>query len=183
MVARLRPQKAHERFLRAFRTVRDRLPDARALLVGDGPSRRELERLVDELGLASAVRFVGAVADTRPYLAEATVVALTSPYEGSPNALLEAMASGRPVVATAVGGVPELIEHGREGLLVEPTDEAVASALTEVLGDPESASRMGARARARAEAFDWSLTVARTEAAYRPVLGPRVPEGDRLGAA
>jgi glycosyltransferase involved in cell wall biosynthesis len=183
MVARLRPQKAHERFLRAFRTVRDRLPDARAVLVGDGPLRHELERLVDELGLASAVRFVGAVADTRPYLAEATVVALTSPYEGSPNALLEAMASGRPVVATAVGGVPELIEHGREGLLVEPTDEAVASALTELLCDPESASRMGTHARTRAEAFDWSLTVARTEAAYRSVLGLRSPEGDRVEAA
>lgn len=183
MVAHLRHQKAHERFLRAFSIVRGQIPDARAVLVGDGPRRHELEQLVTELGLEGAVRFVGVVTDTRPYLAQATVVALTSPYEGSPNALLEAMASGRPVVATAVGGVPELVEHGREGLLVEPTDAAVAAALIEVLCDRESAAHMGACARTRAEAFDWSLTVARTEAVYRSLLGLSARDGDRAEAA
>jgi glycosyltransferase involved in cell wall biosynthesis len=178
IVARLRAQKAHDRFLRAFRMVRKRVPDARAVLVGDGPLRADLERLSIDLGLGEVVRFVGAVADVRPYLAEATVVALTSPYEGLPNALLEAMAAGRPVVATDVGGVPEIVSHGREGLLVEPTDRAVEEALVSILTDPPSAVRMGAAARVRATMFDWSSTVARTEAAYRSVLGQHVADGD-----
>ena len=74
------------------------------------------------------MRFVGAVVDVRPHLAQATVAALTSPYEGPPNALLEAMAAGRPVVASDVGGISEIVSHGRQGMLVEPTDRAVEEA-------------------------------------------------------
>ena len=82
------------------------MPAARAVLVGEGPERPRLEATAAELGLGERVRFAGAVTDVRPFLAEARVVALTSDHEGLPNALLEAMASGRPVVATRVGGVP-----------------------------------------------------------------------------
>ena len=171
MVARLRPQKAHDRFLRAFRGVRDQLPTARAVLVGDGPLLSDLERLASDLELGDSVRFVGGVSDTRPYLAESHVAVLTSPYEGLPNALLEAMAAGRPVVATAVGGVVELVRDGREGLLAPVNDEALTAALIEVLSNRHLAARMGAAARVRAESFDWKITVARTEAMYRSVVG------------
>ena len=118
VVARLRKEKGHDRFLRAFRSVLDRMPEAQAVIVGDGPARPDVETLLRVLDLGSAVRLAGEVADPRPFLAAANVVALTSPHEGFPNALLEAMASGRPVVATAVGGVPELVTDGEDGLLV-----------------------------------------------------------------
>jgi glycosyltransferase involved in cell wall biosynthesis len=183
VVARLRRQKAHDRFIRAFRMVQHRLPDARAVLVGDGPLRSELEHLVADLGLAGSVKFTGAVSDTRPHLAAATVVALTSPYEGFPNALLEAMACGRPVVATSVGGVPEMVEHGREGLLVGQSDAQIADALLELLNDPERAARMGEAARCRAETFDWSLTVSRTEAVYRSALEANASGVVRVGVS
>jgi glycosyltransferase involved in cell wall biosynthesis len=167
VVASLRAPKGHDRFLRAFRSVRERVPEARAVLVGDGPRRAELEDLSALLRLDDAVEFVGSVGDPRPYLAMAHVVALTSTSEGLPNAVLEAMASARPVVATAVGGVPELIEEGVTGRLVPQDDRAVADALVDVLADPVSSARMGTAGRERARLFDWEVAVAATEALYR----------------
>jgi glycosyltransferase involved in cell wall biosynthesis len=171
VVARLRKEKGHDRFLRAFRSVLDRMPEAQAVIVGDGPARPEVETLLRVLDLGSAVHLAGEVADPRLFLAAANVVALTSPHEGFPNALLEAMASGRPVVATAVGGVPELVTDGEDGLLVAPDDGAVAEALLRLLRDPAEAARLGKEARRTAERYEWSDVVDRTEAVYRRVLG------------
>src|SRR5207248_10690373 len=105
IVARLVPIKAHEVFLQAAVRVREALPRVQFLLVGDGERRAELERLVDQLGLTSSVRFLGWRRDLVSIYADLGVVALTSLNEGSPVALIEALASARPVVATAVGGV------------------------------------------------------------------------------
>lgn len=185
VVARLRPEKGHDRFLRAFRQVATRLPEARAILVGDGPERQRLEALTSDLGLAKAVRFVGRVADVGPHIAAAHAVVLTSPHEGFPNALLEGMACGRPVVATAVGGVPELVTDAREGLLTALDDAAIADAIVHVLTDAEARDRMGTAARARATDFDWDTTVDRLEAVYEGVVrsGDHEPVGTRGSAA
>jgi glycosyltransferase involved in cell wall biosynthesis len=169
VVARMRPEKGHDLFLRAFRLVRDRLPIARAVLVGDGPSFDEVRSLASALGLDPAVTFVGGVEDPRSHLAEAHVVALSSPHEGFPNALLEAMACGRPVVATAVGGVPELVEDGVHGRLTSTRVDAFADALFDVLRDPGAGEAMGLAARTRACDFEWGSVVERMERIYRSV--------------
>ena len=174
VVARLRPGKGHDLFLRSFRSVVDRVPDARAVLVGGGPIRTELESLTSRLGLDSAVRFVGDVPDPRPHLGACHVVALTSSHEGTPNALLEAMASARPVVATAVGGVPELIENGVNGVVVPLDDQAISDALVDLLRDPPRRRTLGDRARLAAARYDWGAVVARTESVYEKVLRPSV---------
>ena len=175
MVANMRPEKGHDLFLRGFRIVLDRLPEARAILVGGGPSFEEVRRLTIDLGLQNAVQFVGGVDDPGPYLAQAHVAALTSPHEGFPNALLEAMACGRPVVATSVGGVPELVMDGRHGRLTPPQAQAFAYALIDVLSDPDARDRMGRTARARACDFGWNEVVERTEEVYE-----RVGAGERF---
>lgn len=181
VVANLIAYKRHDRFLRAFARVARAVPDARAVLVGEGPQRPELEWLVADLGLGDRVRFVGAADDVRPYVRDARVVALASDHEGLPNALLEAMAMGRPVVATAVGGVPELVRDGDDGRLSAPEDAAFADALTAVLSSPADAERMGIAARRRAEGYDWAAVVERTEALYRRVAaGERFPRGRRI---
>jgi glycosyltransferase involved in cell wall biosynthesis len=169
-VANLNAHKGQARLLEALRLLREELAEARLVLVGDGRDRRRLEELAATLGLAGAVRFEGHVLDPRPFLAQAHVVALASDHEGFPNALLEAMASGRPVVATRVGGVPELVQDGTSGFLTEPDPARLAERLRHLLTDRVLRQRMGSAARARAEAFSWERVVRETEGVYREVL-------------
>jgi glycosyltransferase involved in cell wall biosynthesis len=122
----------------------------RAVVVGDGPDRPALERAIAETG--AAVELLGERDDVAAQLAASDVFVLASRSEGMPISILEAMAAGLPVVASAVGGVPELVEDGVTGLLVPPGDAAaLAAALERVLGDPALRARLGAAARARAE--------------------------------
>ncbi|HVW38501.1 MAG TPA: glycosyltransferase, partial [Pirellulales bacterium] len=118
-VGRLAEIKRHDLLIRAFARVRLRLPAARLLLVGDGPERRPLEQLAAKLLPADCVRFAGRQAAPERFLQAMDVMALTSRSEGMPLAVLEAWAAGTPVVATRVGGLPELIADGETGLLVE----------------------------------------------------------------
>jgi glycosyltransferase involved in cell wall biosynthesis len=171
VVANLHPYKRVDRFLRAFRDVLRELPAARARIAGDGAERIGLLGLASDLGVAERVAFEGAVEDPRAVVGASHVVALTSEHEGFPNALLEAMAQGRPVVATRVGGVPELVRDGQDGLLVEP--EGLAPALLRLLRDREARARMGASGRERAAAFGWARVVRETEDVYRDVLARR----------
>jgi glycosyltransferase involved in cell wall biosynthesis len=173
VVARMRPEKGHELFLRAFRLTRERVPAARAILVGDGPSSDAVQALISALDLQDAVTAVGGVDDPRPYLAKAHLVALASPHEGFPNSLLEAMACGRPVVATAVGGVPELVEDGMHGRLSPVAVEPFSEALVGLLGSPEVARAMGLNARDRACRYSWDRVVERMERIYRAVSADR----------
>jgi glycosyltransferase involved in cell wall biosynthesis len=170
VVANLKRYKGQERFLRAFELVVREIPQAIALLVGDGPARATFARLAFELGIDRNVTFVGQVADPRPYVARSHVAALTSSHEGFPNAILEAMAMGRPVVATSVGGVPELVRHGVDGLLTSLEPQDIATAIVTLLGDEALRTRMGVEARRRAEGFDWDRVVRETETAYQKVL-------------
>jgi len=173
VVANLKPQKGHERFLRALALARSRVATARAVLVGDGSERSRLERLSESLDVADAVTFVGQVLDPRPHLKQAAVAALTSDHEGFPNALLEAMALGRPVVATRVGGIPELVRDGQDGFLTGPSPGEIADALVRLFTDGALLARMAVSARARAETYPWDRVVRETEAVYRRVIDRR----------
>lgn len=156
IVARLVPIKRHEDFLAAAALVARGVPAARFLVVGNGERRAELEALAERLGLAGRVRFVGWRRDLDRIYADLDLVVLTSANEGSPVSVIEAMAAGRPVVATRVGGVPDLVEDGTSGLLVPAGDpRGVADAVTALLEDPERRRAMGEAGRARVyPAFD-----------------------------
>jgi glycosyltransferase involved in cell wall biosynthesis len=156
MVARLAAPKRPDLLVRALASLRATSDDAHLVIVGDGPEREELRALADQLGLHDAVQFLGTRSDVPEILSTASCVALVSDYEGAPYALLEGMASGAPVVATSVGGVPEMLEDGRTGILVSPGDvESLTTALRRMLADPEAAAAMGAKAR-EAVARDYS---------------------------
>jgi glycosyltransferase involved in cell wall biosynthesis len=151
IVARLVPIKAHERFFEMAALVAGRVPEARFLVVGDGERRAELEAMAVRLGLAERTHFLGWRGDLDVIYADLDVVALTSKNEGSPVALIEAMAAARPVVAADVGGVADVVDSGRTGIVVEPGEAAaMASAIVGLLADPAMAVRLGAAAREHA---------------------------------
>jgi glycosyltransferase involved in cell wall biosynthesis len=167
-VARLRTEKGQATVLRAAARLVDRWPDLAVVLVGDGPEETALRALAEGLGLASRVCFAGH-RPNRPNPHQLfDVSVLASDHEGFPNTVVEAMAAGRPVVASDVGGVPDAVVDGETGLLVPAGDVAgVASALAEVLADPALAARMGAEGRARAAAhFAVDTVTHQLEATY-----------------
>ena len=146
-VGRLERRKGHDVLVRAARRLVAAPRGARpqVLLVGDGPSRAELEALAAQLDVAADVRFAGNVADVRPALAATDVFVLPSREEGMSNALMEAMAAARPVVATNVGGNGELVAHGTTGLLVAPEDpDALADEVSMLLENPARAAALAA---------------------------------------
>jgi glycosyltransferase involved in cell wall biosynthesis len=150
LVGRLAPQKRPDVAVRALAELRRRRPEAELDLVAHGPLEAETRRLVGELGVADAVHLLGKRDDVPELLAQAVCFLLTSDYEGCPYTVLEAMAAGVPVVATRVGGLPELVADGETGLLVEPgAPVAVAAALDRVLGSPERARELGEAGRER----------------------------------
>lgn len=167
--ATLARRKGQDVLLRAL----VRLPAAtprplRVWLAGDGPDQAALRRLAARLGLGARVRWLGRRRDVFPLMARADAVVLPSRTEGHPLALLEAMTLGRAVLATAVGGVPEVVADGRTGLLVPPEDpDALAAALARLLGAPALGARLGAAAAREARArFDVRPAVRRLEALY-----------------
>jgi glycosyltransferase involved in cell wall biosynthesis len=167
--ARLSDQKGHPVLLEAAAEV----PEAVFALAGEGPERARLEVLAERLGVAERVRFLGRRDDVPELLAAADVFALPSLYEGTSLAVLEAMAASRAVVSSAIGGTEELIEDGRNGLLVPPSDPgALAAALRRLLGDPGLREQLASRARERVELeFTRARMAARVGAVYEQVLG------------
>lgn len=150
IVARLVPIKAHEYFLQAARLVREAIGGAKFLVVGDGERRGELEGLARSLGLQGEVLFLGWRRDLPRVYADLDVVVLSSLNEGSPVSLIEALAAARPVVATDVGGVGEVVVDGETGLLVPPKDAAaLAQAILTLLADPQRGQRLGLAGRQR----------------------------------
>jgi glycosyltransferase involved in cell wall biosynthesis len=140
MVGRLVPIKDVPTFLRAAVRVRERRPDARFVLVGDGEERAALEALSRELGLADVLHFLGWRRDLAQVYGDLDVVVNASRNEGTPVALIEALAAARPVVATAVGGTPDVVGRNERGRLVPPgSPEALAEAVLDVLAQPEPA--------------------------------------------
>jgi glycosyltransferase involved in cell wall biosynthesis len=155
-IGRLNEIKRQDVLLGAFARLRKRFPEAHLLLVGDGPLRSELEALSLKLGLVGSIHFAGYQPHTTAYLQAMDIFALTSRSEGMPQAALEACAAGVPVVATRVGGLPELIESGKSGILVTPGDEpAVSEAIERLLADRTLAQELAGRAHRRVmELFD-----------------------------
>jgi glycosyltransferase involved in cell wall biosynthesis len=148
IIGRLQPQKAHTVFLEAAAIVKQEMPQARFLIVGDGDLRDELEVKRDELGLQQEVIFAGIIRDIPAVLASVDLLTFSSDWEGLPVALLEGMAMQKPVVSTAVGGVPLVVHDGVNGLLVAPRQpQKLAAELLRVLRDPALAQRLGQSAR------------------------------------
>jgi glycosyltransferase involved in cell wall biosynthesis len=176
MVANLRPGKGHEVLLRAAARMLRRIPDLRFQIVGDGPRRAELEREAAALRVSAQVEFLGHRADVPQILRDSDVFAFPSFMEASPNAVLEAMAAGLPIVATRVGGIPEVIEHERNGLLVPPRDErALAAALLRVIERPALATQIGDAARRDIESrFSFDRMVGEFQQLFLGELSARV---------
>jgi glycosyltransferase involved in cell wall biosynthesis len=146
-VGRLNEIKRQDVLLRAFAKVRAELSETRLLLVGDGPLRQQLEALAKELGIAPAVHFAGYQPSSASFLQAMNVFALTSRSEGMPQAVLEAAVAKLPIIASRVGGLPEVIQDGRTGLLFEAgDDEALSKGLRELLTNAPLAQRLGAAA-------------------------------------
>ena len=151
------------------------------VLVGDGELRPELEAQARRLGLAASLHFAGWRDDVADVLALADVFVLPSESEGFGRVLVEAMAMARPIVATTVGGVPDIVVAGQTGLLVPPADAAaLAGAVRVLLDNPGLAARLGAAGRARAEStFSLGAHVDGVERVYDAVLGRAAPEASR----
>ncbi|MFC3549807.1 glycosyltransferase [Lysobacter cavernae] len=149
-IASLTPVKRHCDLIEAFAQVHRQCPQARLLLVGDGPLREPITAQIEALGLSEAVRLLGSLPNVEGVLPALDAAVLVSSTEGMSNAVLEAMACGLPVVATGVGGNLQLVQHGISGLLV-PAHEpaALAAALQHLIDEPLMRERMGASARAR----------------------------------
>jgi glycosyltransferase involved in cell wall biosynthesis len=150
VVCELRAQKALEVLFAAAASLRQEFPELRVLVAGDGPERGRLEEEVRRLDLGGTVLLLGIRRDVPALLDALDVAVLSSDYEGSPLSVMEYMAAGKPVVSTRVGGVPDLVEDGVHGLLVEPRDPAaLAAAIGRLLRDPAEARRLGEQGRER----------------------------------
>jgi glycosyltransferase involved in cell wall biosynthesis len=173
VVARLQPEKGVAAFLKAAACVAPLFPEVRFLVVGDGPFREELTALTRQLGLEQRVHFLGYRPDARALIELLDVLVVPSFTEGSPLIVLETMAAGVPVVASAVGGVPDQVQHGKEGLLVPPGAPGVlGDALLRLLRDPAYARSLGEAGRERAASeFSYATMLQRIEAVYRAALG------------
>ncbi|MEA2397786.1 MAG: hypothetical protein QOK25_1342 [Thermoleophilaceae bacterium] len=171
-VAVLRPQKALDVLVRALAAILPTVPDLRVVIAGEGPQRAALRALAAELGVERSLILLGHRSDVPDLLAAFDLAVSSSSFEGSPLALMEYMDAALPVVATRVGGVPDLIDDGVHGLLVEPGDAgSLARAMGVLLRDPGRAREMGARGRERRRSeFDLDGTVRRLEALYEELF-------------
>jgi glycosyltransferase involved in cell wall biosynthesis len=154
VAAILRAEKALEVLIDAHAVVVRRIPDAHLVIAGEGNCRGELERQVAELGLGERVHFLGTRRDVTSILATVDVGAMSSDWEGMPLFVFECMATDTALVATSVGGLPEIVENGKTGLLVPPRDPAaLGDAIAGLLADPATRNRLAAAAAERADEF------------------------------
>jgi glycosyltransferase involved in cell wall biosynthesis len=157
IVAALRPEKNHELLLQAAAAVRKQLDPAHYLIIGDGPRRAALEQQTGELGLTDRVHFLGTRSDIPELLSLLDVFVLTSHMEANPVSILEAMSTGKPVIAPRVGSIPESVTDGETGYLFDPGDlETLTKKLAECLGDGARSTEMGTVGR-QVVAAQWSL--------------------------
>jgi glycosyltransferase involved in cell wall biosynthesis len=181
MLARLAPQKGIEDFIRAAAIVATSYPATNFVLAGDGPLMASAVQLREELRLDGRFSLPGHVECGRDLTAAVDVLVVASTSEGSSVAAMEAMSLGKPVVATAVGGVPEVVVDGETGILVEPGHpEMLAKGIGELLREPTRAREMGEQGRRRAAGqFDILDMLARTRAVYADVVREQAEAGKR----
>jgi glycogen synthase len=179
-LGRLAIQKGFDLAITALASITDRFPNARLIVAGDGPERSRLEHRVAELGLANVVEFMGWVSpdEVLSLINTTTLVVMPSRWEGLPSVVLQAAMMARPVVATRVSGLSEVVVHQHTGLLVEPEDvQGLAQAITLLLDQSETAVRMGLAARKRVqEVFNWEKCVAAYDALWRRLIMNGQPE-------
>jgi glycosyltransferase involved in cell wall biosynthesis len=172
-VARFAPQKNHALLLRAFAEGLASDPSAHLVLIGEGLLQGRLENQAKNLGLAHRIHFLGLRTDIPDVLGAADVFVLSSDFEGNPLSVMEAMSSGLPIVSTAAGGVPDLFECGKEGLIVKPGDvQGLSGAMAYLLGNRGVRRALGSSAAQRARGrFDVSQMVQAYEALYEDLVG------------
>lgn len=171
MVAALVGHKDPVTFVRAMETVHRLVPDAQALMVGEGPLRPDVEAAIAALGLGDVVRLAGYRADADAMMMAADVVALSSNDDGIGGVVIDAMSFGKPVAATAAGGIPEAVVHDVTGLIVPVGDApALGAAIARLLTDRDLAARLGRAGIVRAPLFSVENTIARTAAVYERVM-------------
>jgi glycosyltransferase involved in cell wall biosynthesis len=172
IVSKLWEGKGHATLIRAFKEIKKEIPTAKLIIVGEGHLRESLIHQVQGLDLSDSVLFTGFLADISEMVATLDVAVLPSFFEGMGRVLLEAMAMGKPVVATRVGGIPDLVEHGANGLLVSPGDvTGLREAITRILRDKGLAERMGREGRKRVtDRFSADRMVSEIGAVYREIL-------------
>ena len=174
MVAALVGHKDPLTFVRAMDVARRAVPDVQALMVGEGELRPHVEREIGALGLEDCVHLAGYRTDADSLMSVADVVALSSNDDGIGGVVIDAMSFGKPVAATAAGGIPEAVANGETGLLVPVGDAtALGEAIARLLTDRELAAQMGANGIRRAPLFSIDNTVARTLEVYERVLSAR----------
>jgi len=171
-VTRFEPQKAIHDFLVSVSYVKKTYPDIKVVIAGDGPLRREIEKLINDLKLNDNITLLGWRNDVPEILAVLDIFCQSSLWEGCPMVLLEAMAVGKPIIATDVGGVKEIVEDDNTGILVPPADpKAMGDAIVKLINNKEKAIKMGMNGRKRAESFfnmDFMLT--KYERLYQDLL-------------
>jgi len=175
-VGRFSREKGIKTLMNAFNMVVKKVPEAKLRLLGEGPMRSYIEKHVQRRGLQRNVEIVGRVPYERidMYLGDSTVFVLPSLNEGLPNALLQAMAAGLPVVASRVGGIPEVVRDGVDGILVNPgSPYELAKGITSLLMDRERAIRLGRNAKASAERYGVDKVIRKYAALFERCLGKR----------
>jgi glycosyltransferase involved in cell wall biosynthesis len=171
IAGRLVAQKAHERFVVAAREIAGRLPDARLLVVGDGPRRDEIQAQIDAAGLRERVLMTGGRGDARAIIARSDVLVFSSDWEGLSIAALEALAAGTPIVATDVQGMRELLSEGAGAVVLRDEGTALGERVVALLGDHAERERMGAAGRALIETrYSLAGMLDAYEAAYERLL-------------
>ena len=152
-VGRFDVPKNHAGLLEAFRLLLETHPQCRLRLVGDGDLRPDMEALAREKGIGAFVEFCGMQSNVYPYLHDADIFTLPSVYEGNPMTIIEAMGTGLPIVASRVGGIPDMISDGESGLLVEPEPQSICEGLSRLVEDGALRQRLGETARRNSQHF------------------------------
>lgn len=152
-IGRFNEQKNHVGLLQAFQKLRMQYPQCRLQLLGDGELRTEMEGYARALGVSDAVHFLGNQSDVYPFLREADIFVLPSKYEGIPMTIIEAMETGLPIVATAVGGVPDMLQDKENALLVSCDPDAICAACAQLVSNPELRKCLGQKARQASARF------------------------------
>lgn len=176
----LHPKKGFDLLIEAFAKIRARHPAAKLAIAGDGPERERLQQLVERSGLTESVEFAGMLdgAQKQRFLDRAQLFVSVSRRESFSNANLEALAAGLPMVVTAVGGNREIVESGKNGLLVPPEDpKALADAISHLLAEPQLRGRMAAASRTKAAEYSWEKITDRYEALYAEIAGTSLGGG------
>jgi glycosyltransferase involved in cell wall biosynthesis len=178
-VANMRPVKDHKTLLESFKKLTERMKGVRLSLVGDGPLRRQMEEFCTQQSIHD-VEFLGKLPhrDALKHIANSDVFILTSVEEGMPNVIIEALALGKPVIATAVGGIPEVVKDGVNGILVPPkSPEHVAKALERLLSDSGLRRKLGEAAAESVKDYTWSKIAEKYERIYSIVVRGRIASG------